>query len=160
MVVRREHPREALAAEVGRRIDGARVTVEGVEAAWRDVLTEHRLEWRPETERIAAARIADELAGFGPIGPLLRDPSVTEVMVNATGDVFVERGGVLERTAVRFAAEADVRHLIERVTSPLGLRIDTSSPWVDARLASGARFHALLPPVALGGPVVTIRKFS
>src|SRR5438477_5150897 len=110
MVVRRERPREALAAEVGRRIEGSGPTVEGVEAALRDVLHERRLEWRPETERSAAERIADELAGFGPIGPLLRDPTVSEVMVNASGDVYVERDGVLERTAVRFSAESAVRH--------------------------------------------------
>ncbi len=81
-------------------------------------------------------------------------------MVNASGEVFVERRGSLECTAVRFASQDDVRHLIERVVSPLGLRIDTSSPWVDARLPSGARFHAVVPPISRGGPVVTIRKFS
>jgi pilus assembly protein CpaF len=96
----------------------------------------------------------------GVLGPLLRDGTVTEVMINATGDVYVERGGRLERTAIRFGSEGDVRHLIERVVSPLGLRVDVTSPWVDARLANGSRFHAVLPPIALGGPIVTIRKFA
>ncbi len=163
MALRRPSPEapESLTAEVGRRLGAsAGVTVGGVESALDEVLATRRIEWRPETKRNAALAIADELGGFGPIGPLLRDPSVSEVMVNAGGEVFVERGGHLEVTDVRFANEADVRHLIERVVSPLGLRADASSPWVDARLPNGARFHALLPPIALGGPVVTIRKFA
>jgi pilus assembly protein CpaF len=81
-------------------------------------------------------------------------------MVNGSGDVYVEREGRLVRTKVRFANESDVRHLIERVVAPLGLRVDITSPWVDARLADGSRFHVVLPPIALGGPVVTIRKFA
>lgn len=81
-------------------------------------------------------------------------------MVNGSGDVYIERAGRLERTTVRFADERDVRHLIERVVAPLGLRVDLTSPWVDARLADGSRFHAVLPPIALGGPIVTIRKFG
>jgi len=162
MALRREdQARESLVAEVGRQLGGGTaVTIASVEAALRDVLATRRVSWRPETTRNAAVAIADELGGLGPIGPLLRDATVTEVMVNASGEVFVERVGCLERTAIRFADEADVRHLIERVVSPLGLRADASSPWVDARLADGARFHALLPPIALGGPVVTIRKFA
>jgi pilus assembly protein CpaF len=81
-------------------------------------------------------------------------------MVNASGEVYVERGGRLQHTTTRFADEAEVRHFIERVVSPLGLRIDVRSPWVDARLADGSRFHAVVPPIALGGPIVTIRKFA
>jgi pilus assembly protein CpaF len=108
----------------------------------------------------AAQRIADARSGIGVLGPLLRDKSVTEVMVNASGEVYVERDGRLVRTKVRFADEGDVRHLIERVVSPLGLRADVTSPWVDARLPNGSRFHAVLPPIALGGPIVTIRKFG
>ena len=97
---------------------------------------------------------------LGRLGPLLADDDVSEVMVNACGEVWVERVGRLERSAVRFDDAADVRHLIERVVSPLGLRIDLRSPWVDARLPDGSRFHAVVPPIALGGPVVTIRKFG
>jgi pilus assembly protein CpaF len=104
-------------------------------------------------------RRADQ-PGVGQLGPLLRDASVTEVMINASGEVYVERAGRIEPTAIRFANEGDVRHLIERVVSPLGLRVDVTSPWVDARLANGSRFHAVLPPIALGGPIVTIRKFA
>ncbi len=102
----------------------------------------------------------DERSPYGVLGSLLRDRTISEVMVNGSGDVYVERDGRLHRTALRFASEDDIRHLIERVVSPLGLRVDVTSPWVDARLPDGSRFHAVLPPIALGGPVVTIRRFS
>lgn len=155
-------PRDELVREIGQRLVTSRagVSLEGVEAALRGVLAERHIRWRPDQARRTARSITDELAGFGPIGPLLRDATVTEVMINAPGEVYVERDGCIERAKVSFGSEADVRHLIERVVSPLGLRIDTSSPWVDARLGDGSRFHAVLPPIALAGPVVTIRKFA
>jgi pilus assembly protein CpaF len=149
---------KAVAERLGPR-DGT-VTLEGVEQALSDVLASRKVRWEPDDAKRAAAAIADELSGAGRLGPLLRDPDVSEVMVNASGDVYVERGGRLQRTTTRFADESEIRHLIERVVSPLGLRIDVRSPWVDARLADGSRFHAVLPPIALGGPVVTIRKFA
>jgi pilus assembly protein CpaF len=154
--------RESLVREVGARLAASQeaVTLEGVETALRDVLAQQGVGWRPEVGERAVAAIADELAGLGPIGPLLRDPAVGEVMVNPSGSVFIERDGRLEPSEVRFGSESDVRHLVERVVSPLGLRVDATSPWVDARLADGSRFHAVLPPIALGGPVVTIRKFA
>jgi pilus assembly protein CpaF len=159
--IRRHAPgRESLVREVGARLNADHLSLDGVEHALRDVLDERRVDWLPSETKRAAASIADELSGVGVLGPLLRDADITEVMVNARGDVYVERGGRLERTAVRFADVADVRHLIERVVSPLGLRVDARSPWVDARLPDGSRFHAVLPPIALGGPVVTIRKFA
>jgi pilus assembly protein CpaF len=153
--------RATLVQAVAQRLGGhAAVTVEGVEEALGDVLSHRRVDWTAEDARRAAAAIADELSGAGRLGPLLRDPDVSEVMVNASGDVYVERGGRLQRTTTRFTDEAEVRHFIERVVSPLGLRIDVRSPWVDARLPDGSRFHAVVPPIALGGPVVTIRKFA
>jgi pilus assembly protein CpaF len=136
------------------------VTVEGVEVALSNVLAERRVRLQPDEARRTATAIADELSGTGRLGPLLRDPDVSEVMVNASGEVYVERAGRLQRTTMRFNDDGEVRHLIERVVSPLGLRIDARSPWVDARLPDGSRFHAVLPPIALGGPVVTIRKFA
>jgi pilus assembly protein CpaF len=150
-----------LVKEVAERLGAeASVTLEGVERALLDVLEQRRVRWQPGEARRAAAAIADELSGAGRLGPLLRDPDVSEVMVNASGDVYVERGGRLQRTTTRFTDESEIRHLIERVVSPLGLRVDVRSPWVDARLPDGSRFHAVLPPIALGGPVVTIRKFA
>jgi len=91
----------------------------------------------------------------------LQDPEVTEVMVNGPDDVYVERGGRIERAPDGlFEGEEAVLHLIERIVGPLGLRVDSSSPWVDARLPSGSRVHAIVPPLSLRGPVLTIRKFS
>jgi len=105
--------------------------------------------------------VSDEVVGFGPIEPLLQDPSVTEVMVNGPDDVFVEREGRIERVRDRlFEGEESVVHLIERIVGPLGLRVDQASPWVDARLPDGSRVHAIVPPLSLRGPTLTIRKFS
>jgi pilus assembly protein CpaF len=107
------------------------------------------------------SEVSDEVVGFGPIESLLKDPSVTEVMVNGPDDVFVEREGRIEKVPGRlFEGEESVVHLIERIVGPLGLRVDSSSPWVDARLPDGSRVHAIVPPLSLRGPVLTIRKFS
>ncbi len=107
------------------------------------------------------SEVSDEVVGFGAIEPLLRDPSVTEVMVNGPDDVFVERGGRIEEVVDRlFEGEESVLHLIERIVGPLGLRVDGSSPWVDARLPDGSRVHAIVPPLSLRGPCLTVRKFS
>jgi pilus assembly protein CpaF len=109
------------------------------------------------------ARLVDDLvadvAGLGPLEPLLADPDVTEVMVNGGGPVWVEREGRLERTDVELGA-ADVDHLIEKVVAPLGLRVDRASPLVDARLPDGSRVNAIVPPLALDGPCLTIRRFG
>jgi pilus assembly protein CpaF len=105
--------------------------------------------------------VADEVVGFGPIEFLLKDPSVTEVMVNGADDVYVERGGRIERVKDGlFEGEEPVLHLIERIVGPLGLRVDESSPWADARLPDGSRVHAIIPPLSLRGPTLTVRKFS
>ncbi len=105
--------------------------------------------------------VSDDVVGFGPIEFLLKDPSVTEVMVNGPDDVFVEREGRIERMPDRlFEGEEPVLHLIERIVGPLGLRVDQASPWVDARLPDGSRVHAIVPPLSLRGPVLTIRRFS
>jgi pilus assembly protein CpaF len=105
--------------------------------------------------------ISDDVVGFGPIEFLLKDPTVTEVMVNGPDDVFVEREGRIERVPDRlFEGEEPVLHLIERIVGPLGLRVDQASPWVDARLPDGSRVHAIVPPLSLRGPVLTIRRFS
>jgi hypothetical protein len=104
--------------------------------------------------------IGDELTGLGPLAPLLADPTVTDVLVNGPSDVWVERVGANERAAVRFPSAAAVAALVQRVVAPLGLRVDESRPWVDARLPGGERFHAVLPPLAPDGPLVTIRTFA
>ena len=104
--------------------------------------------------------VTDELTGLGPISPLLADPAVTDIMINGPDDVWVERNGRIERTAIHFASSAALAALIQRVVAPLGLRVDEARPWVDARLPGGERFHAVLPPLAPDGPLVTIRTFA
>ncbi len=115
----------------------------------------------PAAELAALVRdLVDALAGLGPVQPLLRDPAVTDVMVNGADEVWVERDGVLQPTAIRFPDAAAVHAAVLRVVGPLGLRLDRAQPFVDARLPDGSRLHALLPPLAPGGPVVTLRKFA
>jgi pilus assembly protein CpaF len=105
--------------------------------------------------------VSDAVVGLGPIEFLLKDPEVTEVMVNGPDDVYVERKGRIERVAGRlFEGEEAVLHVIERIVAPLGLRVDESSPWVDARLSDGSRVHAIVPPLSLCGPALNVRKFA
>ena len=105
--------------------------------------------------------VSDAVVGLGPIEFLLKDPDVTEVMVNGPNDVYVERKGRIERVAGRlFEGEEAVLHVIERIVAPLGLRVDESSPWVDARLSDGSRVHAIVPPLSLCGPALNVRKFA
>src|SRR5438067_773767 len=105
--------------------------------------------------------VSDRVVGLGPGESLLRDPEVSEVMVNGADDVYVERKGRIERVGGGlFEGEEAILHVIERIVAPLGLRIDESSPYVDARLPDGSRVHAIIPPLSLCGPVLTVRKFS
>jgi pilus assembly protein CpaF len=112
-------------------------------------------------EDIAALRqeIIDEALGLGPLEDLLRDPSITEIMVNGASRVFVERSGKIEKTAKRFTSERQLRLIIERIIAPIGRRIDESQPMVDARLADGSRVNAIISPLALDGATLTIRRF-
>lgn len=119
----------------------------------------HMLPQRTLTNVVNA--VSDAVVGMGPIEFLLKDPDVTEVMVNGPDDVYVEREGRLERVGDRlFEGEEAVLHVIERIVAPLGLRVDAMSPWVDARLPDGSRVHAIVPPLSLCGPVLNVRKFS
>ena len=114
----------------------------------------------PEADREALCERVVLLArGLGPLEPLLSDPSVDEVMVNGPHSVYVERRGQLERTAVSFGGEPELLHAIERILSPLGRRVDEASPLCDARLPDGSRVHAVIPPLSLTGPCLTIRRF-
>jgi pilus assembly protein CpaF len=111
-----------------------------------------------ELEQLVA-RVVDRAVGLGPLQPLLADPTVSEVMVNAGRDVWVERHGEVVRAGLELEP-ATVSHLIERVVAPLGRRIDRSSPIVDGRLTDGTRVHAVVPPVAIDGPCLTLRRFT
>ena len=105
-------------------------------------------------------QITDEILGLGPMEPLLRDETITEVMVNGPQQVYIEREGRLELTNVTFQNDEHVMKIIQRIIAPIGRRVDESSPMVDARLADGSRVNAIIPPLSLVGPVITIRKFS
>ena len=105
-------------------------------------------------------QITDEILGLGPLEPLLRDETITEVMVNGPQQVYIEREGRLELTNVTFQNDEHVMKIIQRIIAPIGRRIDESSPMVDARLADGSRVNAVIPPLSLVGPVITIRKFA
>lgn len=107
-----------------------------------------------------AEDVVDAILGLGPLEQLLRDPTVTDVMVNGPSEVWVDRGGRMERSEVRFIDDAAVVASVERVLAPLGLRIDRASPTVDARLVDGSRLHAIIPPVAVDGPIVAVRRFT
>jgi pilus assembly protein CpaF len=104
--------------------------------------------------------ILHEISGLGPLEPLLNDPTINDILVNTHKQVYVERYGKLERTAVRFRDEAHLRRIIERIVARMGRRVDESSPMVDARLADGSRVNAIIPPLALDGACLSIRKFS
>src|SRR4051794_22093264 len=106
-----------------------------------------------------ADRVTELAVGLGPLQPLLADPDVEEVMVSGTAPVWVERGGRLERTAVAFASDAALRETIERILAPVGRRVDEAEPLCDARLPDGSRVNVIVPPLALDGPALTIRRF-
>ncbi|CDF85804.1 TadA ATPase [Pseudomonas knackmussii B13] len=114
---------------------------------------------RYELDRLAE-EVVDELTGFGPLEILLRDPGISEILVNGPDRVFVEHQGRLYQSDLRFIDDHHVQRVIQRILAPLGRRLDESSPMVDARLPDGSRVNAIIPPVALDGPCISIRKFS
>jgi len=113
---------------------------------------------RPERARLFE-QIAAEILGFGPLQPLLEDETITEIMVNGYKSIYIERAGKIHRVPVTFESNEHVMRIIDRIVAPLGRRIDESSPYVDARLPDGSRVNAIIPPISLVGPVLTIRKF-
>ena len=110
--------------------------------------------------KLLARRIEDEVLGLGPLEPLLSDPTVSDILVNGANSVFVERRGKLEPTTVKFQDNAHLMNVIDRIVSAIGRRIDESSPMVDARLADGSRVNAIIPPLAIDGPMLSIRRFA
>src|SRR5436305_7029094 len=113
-----------------------------------------------EERRKLVREIADDILGYGPLEPYLRDTAVTEVMVNGPNQIYIERSGKLEMTNTSFLDDAHLLRIIDKIVSPIGRRIDEASPMVDARLPDGSRVNAIIPPLALRGPTLTIRKFS
>lgn len=114
---------------------------------------------RQEKESLVTQIINDSV-GYGPLESLLKEDDITEIMVNSPQEVYIERAGKLEKTDVRFKDDQHIRHIIDRIIAPLGRRIDESSPMVDARLHDGSRVNAVIPPISLNGPILSIRKFK
>lgn len=112
-----------------------------------------------EEKQAIIKNVMNELTGYGPITPLLKDPEVTEIMVNGPNKIYIEKKGKIIKTNSMFRNNAHVIKVIERIVAPIGRRIDESVPMVDARLPDGSRVHAIIPPLALNGPTLTIRKF-
>ena len=131
-----------------------------IENLFNQVLAEENLLYtRTNRQKLLDWVIADIL-GYGPLEPLLQDSSITEVMANGPKSVYIERYGLIEKTNVTFENDAHLMRIIDRIVSPLGRRVDESSPMVDARLPSGYRVNATIPPLSLDGPLLTIRKFA
>ncbi len=131
-----------------------------IEALLREIAHgERALPEHVDRDRLAR-EVLDEAIGLGPLEPLLRDETISEIMVNAPDEIFVERNGRLEATGASFTGEDAVRAAIDRIVAPLGRRIDESSPMVDARLPDGSRVNAVIPPLAVRGPAITIRRFN
>ena len=128
--------------------------------ALRAALASERIVLPAAEVRVLERWLDDRLFGLGDLAPLLRDERVSEIMVNGTRGVWVERDGRLELTNVRFEDPEEILVIAERLVAPLGRRIDLANPLVDARLPDGSRVHAVIPPIAIGGPVLTIRRFA
>jgi pilus assembly protein CpaF len=126
----------------------------------REVLASERAVVPSAELRTLERWLDDRLFGLGELAPFLRDERVSEIMVNGTRGVWIEREGRLEQTSIRFGDPEEILVLIERLVAPLGRRIDIANPLVDARLPDGSRVHAAIPPISLAGPVLTIRKFA
>jgi len=148
-----------LIEELGRRGAGG-TTPDEIEREVAIIL-DHENALLPREERSRLIKeIVDEAMGYGPIESLIRDETVTEVMVNGPSHVYVERAGKIYRTEVRFRDDQHVMRIIEKIVAEVGRRIDEGQPYVDARLPDGSRINAIIPPLALNGPCLTIRKFS
>ena len=132
----------------------------GVEAATRQILQQEAPGVFGMARDELVSAVVDEVLGLGPIEPLMRDPTISEVMVNGPDIIFFERGGRLNRANVRFRDNNHIMRIVERIISPLGRRVDESSPMVDARLSDGSRVNIIIPPVAPKSPAITIRKFK
>lgn len=155
---------DALFERMGARFNDSTVTERELRSVAREELTRiidaEQVPLSAEERSRLVADVADDVLGYGPLQRLLDDPAVTEIMVNRMDQIYVERKGKLTLTESRFSSEEHLRKVIERIVSKVGRRIDESSPLVDARLEDGSRVNAVIPPLAVGGSSLTIRKFS
>src|SRR5437763_3026518 len=153
----------ACIAKLGPELFNQDSTEELSDRVYRAVTEELTLDRTPltrEERRERVRQLTDDILGYGPLEQLLRDDSVTEMMVNAYDRVFIERNGKIELSDARFVDSAHVMRIIDKIVSQVGRRVDEASPMVDARLPDGSRVNAIIPPLALSGPTLTIRKFS
>ncbi len=130
-----------------------------IEDVYNQVLEDENILYNHDTRTKMLKWVIADIIGYGPIEPLLDDPEITEIMVNGYDKVFVERFGLIERTSVKFDNNDHLMRVIDRIVSPLGRRVDETSPMVDARLPNGNRINATIPPPSLDGPILTVRKF-
>jgi len=153
----------ACIAKLGPELFKRETTEDLTERVLRTVTEQLALDRTPltrEERRQVTREITDDILGYGPLEPLLRDDSITEVMVNDFDKVYIEREGKIDRTPVTFVDNAHLLRIIDKIVSQVGRRIDEASPMVDARLPDGSRVNAIIPPLSLKGPTLTIRKFS
>ncbi|HVL98858.1 MAG TPA: CpaF family protein [Egibacteraceae bacterium] len=164
LVELKQRAEQSLFSRLGARLYDASLSEEQLHTFVRQELSKVIAEERAplsDTERDnLVSAISENVLGYGPVQPFLDDPSVTEVMVNAEKRIYIERAGKLERTSARFFSDDHLRRVIERIVSQVGRRIDESSPMVDARLPDGSRVNAIIPPLSVDGPTLTIRKFA
>ncbi len=158
----RDRVQRRLLAELSPSVDtnNAVEVRRALEQIFGEILMEEQIPLsRPERAELFEQIVADVL-GYGPIEPMLRDESITEILVNGPDRIFIERHGVLEESDVQFRDANEVMRIIDRIVSPLGRRVDESSPMVDARLPDGSRVNIIIPPLSLVGPCLSIRKFA
>jgi pilus assembly protein CpaF len=160
----RSRAQVALYERLGNRLFDAELSEEKLQALVTaeldEILSTEATQLSRDERRSLVDSIGADILGLGPIEPFLSDPTVTEIMVNADDAIFVERNGKLHRTEARFMTAQHVRQIIEKIVAAVGRRIDESSPLVDARLPDGSRVNAVIPPLAVDGPMLTIRKFA
>jgi pilus assembly protein CpaF len=126
----------------------------------KEIISDQRVPLNHEEQERILAELLDEVFGLGPLEPLLRDPKISDILVNDKDHVFVEKGGVLQRVDTKFRDDRHLMQIIDRIVSRVGRRVDESSPMVDARLPDGSRVNAVIPPLALDGPSLSIRRFG
>jgi pilus assembly protein CpaF len=160
----RNRVQERLVETLGPRLYDSTLSdtqVEGlVHQRLRELLDEDESGLSPQEKLLIVRQIGDSVLGLGPIEPFTRDPDVTEIMVNGWDSIYVERAGRLYWTGAKFHDEAQLRRIIDKIVGRVGRRVDEASPYVDARLPDGSRVNAIIPPLAIDGPCLTIRKFS
>ena len=125
-----------------------------IETVFNEVLEQEKILYNHATKSQMYEWVVADIIGYGPIEPLLNDPEITEIMINGYDKVFVERFGLINRTSVKFENDAQLMRVIDRIVSPIGRRVDESSPMVDARLPNGYRVNATIPPLSLDGPIL------